>query len=593
MVVEDARLLEALPPCPVLAPCPVPPLPVAPGAGLAVLACDHREAGLRPLVQALPGAVVELDAAGMVLQWNPAAERLLGWSAAEVVGRRLPRLTGEVLDMDRLTARLRRLDPLPPVQLRCRRKDRRSVEVEVHAGAVRTAAGQVCGVVALLVDVTERSRLARQLEHQAAHDPLTGLPNRTLFAARLAASVAAAGGPTRTGVLLIDLDRFKEVNDTLGHAFGDQLLAHIGPRLLAGVLRGDDLIARQSGDEFAVLLPDLGSVEDAIATAHRISAALHTPFPVEGLTLDVEASIGVAVAPDHGQDPVALMRHADTAMYEAKELSAGVVAYRPDRAGAAPSRLALLGELRRALDAGEFVLHYQPKVALGSDRLHGVEALVRWAHPTRGLLSPAEFIPVAETTGLINRLTMVVLDLALAQTRAWTDAGHLVPVAVNLSARCLHDPALPSRVAAALLRHDVPADLLRLEITESMLMADPARALAILRELAAAGIRLSVDDFGTGYSSMSYLRQLPVDELKIDRSFVLDMTGHANDHVLVRTAVDLAHNLGLTVVAEGVEDAATLTALHGLNCDVAQGYHLARPMPAEQLTDWMTHRRQS
>lgn len=468
------------------------------------------------------------------------------------------------------------------------------MEVEIRGAAIYGLDGELTGFVMLLSDVTEHQRLTRQLQHQAGHDPLTGLPNRALFADRLAASMtAAAREPVgqRTGVLLIDLDRFKEINDTLGHSYGDQLLAQIGPRLLAGALRSNDTIARLGGDEFAVLLPNLRSADEAVAAATRISAALHTPFPLEGMTLDIEASIGVAVAPDHGTDPVTLLHHADTAMYEAKEFSAGVIAYQPKRADAAPTRLALLGELRRALDGGEFVLHYQPKVSLANGRLEGVEALIRWEHPTRGLLSPAEFIPIAETTGLITRLTMVVLDLALAQVSAWARTGLTVQVAVNLSARCLHDPALPDRVSAALARHGVPAQLLRLEITESMLMADPDRALVILRALAADGIRLSLDDFGTGYSSMSYLRQLPVDELKIDRSFVLDMTGQPNDKVLVRTAVDLAHNLGLAVVAEGVEDARTLTALHDLHCDTVQGYHLGRPMPAGQLNEWIAERK--
>jgi EAL domain-containing protein (putative c-di-GMP-specific phosphodiesterase class I) len=273
-------------------------------------------------------------------------------------------------------------------------------------------------------------------------------------------------------------------------------------------------------------------------------------------------------------------------MYEAKDLSAGVVAYRQDRDTRTPSRLALLGELRRALDADELLVHYQPQVDMTTGLLCGLEALVRWQHPDRGLLAPAAFLPVAETTGLISRLTLRVLDLALAQTRLWHDQQRAVPVAVNLSARCLHDPQLPDIVRTALARHGVPARLLRLEITESAIMGDPERALSILRRLSDDGVRLSLDDFGTGYSSMSYLRELPVDELKVDRSFVTDMTGDAKDHLLVRTAVELGHNLGLSVVAEGVEDEPTLTALTGLGCDVAQGYLLARPMDAAALVAW-------
>jgi diguanylate cyclase (GGDEF)-like protein len=391
-----------------------------------------------------------------------------------------------------------------------------------------------------------------------------------------------------TGLLLIDLDKFKEVNDTLGHACGDQLLAQVGPRLLAGALRENDVVARLSGDEFAVLLPELADVAAAVAVAERVLTALHAPFPVGDTTADVAASIGIAVAPEHGNSPTDLLRHADTAMYEAKEAAAGVAVYEPDRAQRAPTRFGLLGELRRALDRHELVVYYQPKVDVHTGALHGVEALVRWQHPERGLLQPMEFVPVAETTGLIHRLTSHVLDTALAQARAWLDAGIKVPVAVNLSTRCLHDSALPGRVMAALDRHGVPAHQLSLEITESAIMRDPAGALLVLRELAAGGVRLSLDDFGTGYSSMTYLRQLPVDELKVDKSFVSDLAAEQADAVLVRSAVDLGHNLGLSVVAEGVEDASTLSALQDLGCDVAQGYYVARPMPASEFDVWLS-----
>ncbi len=547
------------------------------------LARTALAARLRAVVDASPAALVELDRGGRVREWNRAAEQLFGYCAQDLLDRPLPRLTDRDLDVPRLLARLTAADRLPTVQLRCRRRDGVEIDVELSAAATRGPDGTVHGVMGLLVDVTERVRLQHQLRHQATHDALTGLPNRLLITEQLRQALDGAQGCT--GVLLIDLDRFKEVNDTLGHHHGDLLLAAIGPRL-SRVLRPGDLLGRLSGDEFAVLLPHVADQQAATAVATRVLEALHEPFDLDGVAVDVEASIGLALAPADGTGPEQLMRHADVAMYEAKELSAGVVAYRHDRDNRAPSRLALLGDLRRALDGDELVVHYQPQIDMVSRRLCGLEALVRWQHPQRGLLAPDQFLPVAETTGLINRLTLRVLDLVLAQTRRWHDEQHAVPVAVNLSARCLHDQRLPDIVRAALTRHGVPAHLLRLEITESAIMGEPARALDILRRLSASGVRLSLDDFGTGYSSMSYLRELPVDELKVDRSFVTDMTGDAKDHLLVRSAVELGHNLGLSVVAEGVEDEPTLHALTDLGCDIAQGYLLARPMSAAALETW-------
>jgi len=545
---------------------------------------------LQALVDASPAAIVEVDRAGRARAWNRAAEVLLGHPGEAVLGAPLPRLAAPgAPELRDLLDGLQEGRPLPAV-LHCVRRDGAALDVEL-VGAVTTGPdGQPHGAMALLVDVTERRRLQTRLEHQALHDALTGLPNRLLLAERTAQALGedAARG-TCTGVLVVDLDRFKEVNDTLGHAHGDLLLQAVGPRL-AEVLRAQDTVARVSGDEFAVLLPGLPDAAGALGAAERVLAALHRPFELEAATVDVEASVGVAVAPLDGTAAEVLLRHADVAMHAAKDLSAGVVAYQPEREAQAPGRLALLGELRRALDAGELVMHYQPKVDVASGEVCGAEALVRWQHPERGLLPPGAFLPVAESTGLIGRLTLTVLDLVLAQVAAWAATGQALPVAVNLSARRLHDAALPDEVARALARHGVPASLLRLEITESAIMSDPDRALAILRRLAAAGVRLSLDDFGTGYSSMSYLRELPVDELKVDRSFVMEMTGKENDGVLVRSAVDLGHNLGLAVVAEGVEDGPTLEALSALGCDIAQGYLLARPMDARGFERWCCDR---
>jgi diguanylate cyclase len=430
----------------------------------------------------------------------------------------------------------------------------------------------------------------RRLRHAGLFDELTGLPNRRLLNDRLEQALAL--GRRRRGtcaVLVIDLDRFKEVNDTLGHHHGDELLRAVAERL-RGAVRESDTVARLGGDEFAVLLPDVTDGAAALVLAQRCVDALHSTFSVDGIDLDIEASVGVAVGPDHGTDSDELMRVADVAMYEAKTQGRGVVLYEPDLDVHTPHRLALLGDLRRALQNDELILHYQPKVGVGTDDVSGVEALVRWHHPARGMVPPDSFIPVAENTGLIMPLTLRTLELAIGQARVWSDVGTPVQVAVNLSPRCLLEVTFPTMVHDLLRRHGLPAELLRLELTETTIMADPARALGVLSQLKALGISLSIDDFGTGYSSMSYLKRLPVDELKIDRSFVMEMLADRDDAILVRSSIDLGHNLGMSVVAEGVEDEDTLGVLRELGCDVVQGYHLGRPMAAEALTDWFVQR---
>ncbi len=451
------------------------------------------------------------------------------------------------------------------------------------------------GLAALLASVTRGHR--RQLEversralHDSLHDALTGLPNRTLLADRFGQALRAdARAGTTTGLLLIDLDRFKEINDTFGHHYGDELLRQVGPRL-AGVLREVDTVARLGGDEFAVLLPDVHSIHDALVVASKLRAALEQPFRVEGVDLDVEASIGVVRSGEHGQDPTMLLQRADIAMYVAKTQQLGVFAYDPTVDGHSPAKLALLGDLRRALERGELVLHYQPKISTSTGDVVSAEALVRWLHPDRGLIFPDEFIPLAEHTGLIGPLTHHVLDAALGQARIWVDAGRALPVSVNLSARNLLDETLPAKVGELLVAHGVPAELLELEITESALMTEPARAQRLLQQLSALGVRISIDDFGAGYTSLGQLKTLPINELKIDKSFVTTMIEDRSNSLIVHSVVDLGHNLGLTIVAEGVESEQALTALRAFGCDVAQGYHLSRPIPAAALDAWLLGR---
>jgi diguanylate cyclase (GGDEF)-like protein len=431
---------------------------------------------------------------------------------------------------------------------------------------------------------------SQRLRHQALHDELTDLPNRTFLYKRIQKAIGGAQrGDSLVALLLIDLDRFKEVNDTLGHDHGDELLVEVADRLRSALRRGD-ILARLGGDEFAVLLCDLPDRAAVAELAGRLRDALRRPFALRGVAVELEASIGAAVCPDHGTDVNTLVQRADVAMYDAKRGHAGIRTYSPDRDPYSADRLGLLAELRRALACDELILHYQPKVVVGSGRVVGVEALVRWQHPERGLLPPSEFVPLAERTGTVAELTRWVLDRALAQCRAWRDAGLDLPVAINVAAANIVDVTLPEAVAEALERHGVPGDRLECEISENTVMADPMRAMDVLGRLREMGVRLSLDDFGTGHSSLAYLKRLPLDEVKIDRSFVLGMTDDENDAVIVRSTIDLARNLGLDVVAEGVENEAILRELGDLECEVAQGFHFSRPLPPADFERWLAGR---
>ncbi|TYP86767.1 putative bifunctional diguanylate cyclase/phosphodiesterase [Blastococcus xanthinilyticus] len=431
----------------------------------------------------------------------------------------------------------------------------------------------------LKAEVLSRRAAEEELRHRAQHDALTGLLNRAALVEEIERAVteALAGGPA-AAVVLMDLDRFKEVNDTLGHDVGDILLRAVALRL-ADELRGDTVLARLGGDEFVLLLRGCDA-DEAAQVAERALRAVRRPFPLAGVTLEVDGSCGVAV---DGPGAADLLRHADVAMYAAKADHLGVAVYRTALDADAPAQLSLFGELRRAIREGELLVHYQPRVAVADGRVLGVEALVRWRHPERGLVPPSEFVPLAEQTGLIHPLTEAVLDQALAACRRWRDQGLALTVGVNLSARSLLDAGLADQVAALLARHGLPPACLELEITESAAMKDPERALEVLHRLRDLGLELAVDDYGTGHASLAYLTRLPVSTLKIDRSFVQTMELDTSDRTIVRSTVDLAHSLGLRVVAEGVETRATWDELGRLGCDAAQGYWLARPLPGEEL----------
>ena len=426
-------------------------------------------------------------------------------------------------------------------------------------------------------------RAAIAKEHQSLHDALTGLPNRTLFRDRIEQAITAGRrADVSSAVMLIDLDHFKEINDTLGHHAGDRLLEEVAHRLQAS-LGGRDTVARLGGDEFGVLLPALRRPGDANVVARQLLAGLREPFSIEGLTLEVDASIGMACHPAHGTGVETLIQRADIAMYSAKEGGGGHAMFEPRLDRFSPRRLSLAGGLRQAIQNGEITLFFQPKAELDTGTVVGVEALARWEHPRLGLVGPTEFVPIAEQTGLIAPLTSYVLDTALRQVREWKDEGRELSVAVNLSARSFLDTQLAVEIPRLLAKHGVDARLLELEITESMLMLDPGRAQAVLERLSRIGLTLSVDDFGTGYSSLANLKRLPVDVIKIDKSFVMDMALDASDAAIVRSTIDLAHNLGLRVVAEGVESHQAWTYLTELGCDLAQGFYVSRPLPAADL----------
>ncbi|MGW4253665.1 putative bifunctional diguanylate cyclase/phosphodiesterase [Streptomyces californicus] len=431
--------------------------------------------------------------------------------------------------------------------------------------------------------------IARARAEEQLRDPLTGLPNRQWLLERTWSALEDAESiGTRSALVLIDLDRFRAVNDTLGHLAGDRLLLQIAERLRLALPRGAEA-ARLGGDEFAVLLPHTDSTTSAQQVARHLVAELSSPLDLDGLTLVLEASAGVAVYPDHSLDAEGLLRRADVAMYQAKRDRTGVEVYESKRDSNTPDRLGLLGDLRRALDAGEVELHYQPKVRFDG-QVAGLEALVRWVHPERGRVPPDEFIAIAESSGLMPHLTEYVLETALAQVARWRAQGLYVPVAVNVSPRDVHTPGFAGSVAARLARHGVPAGALQLEITEHVLLEDPQRAADTLAGLTAHGVKMSLDDFGTGYSSLVHLRRLPVSELKIDRSFVARLAVDHEDAEIVRCTIDLAHSLGLVVVAEGVEDDETWERLRNLRCDAVQGWLVAAAMPPLETTAWLRAR---
>jgi diguanylate cyclase (GGDEF)-like protein/PAS domain S-box-containing protein len=556
---------------------------------IAEIALGESEADLRDVLDNVAEGILTVDDHGLIHSCNPAGEDVFGFPADEVIGRHLGELVpvlhssapDQAGNFGRIISRIRM--GLEPLETTGRRRDERVFPIEVAVGEMRMEANRF---VVSVRDITERKQAQAALEHQAVHDALTGLPNRLLLHDRLSqAIVSARRDALPVALLVMDLDRFKEVNDTLGHHYGDMLLRELGVRL-QGVLREADTAARLGGDEFAILLPRANAA-DAEVAARRVLEALEQPFLVDGRPVEVSGSIGVSVFPEHGTDADTLLRRADVAMYVAKRNQTELSMYAPEDDQHSPDRLALAAELRAAIELDQLELFYQPKADMASSRITSVEALVRWRHPRRGLVPPDEFIPLAEQSGQVRALSRWVLNDALRQSREWQDRGLTLAIAVNLSMRDLQDPSLPATVAGLLKTWGVRPSLLSLEITESTLMADPAQAMEIVRNLSAMGVSVAIDDFGTGYSSLAYLKRLAVHELKVDRSFVRHVVTDSHDVAIVRSTISLAHELGLKVVAEGIEDQPTWDLLARLGCDTAQGFFISRPLPVAELDRWI------
>ena len=576
-----------------------------------------REGRISAIMNNVVDGIITIDDSGTIESMNPAALQIFGYEQSDISNINLDNLLNDTKIFprnadDQIGSSLGKtsVTSIKTHETMGRRKDGIAFPIEIAISELTRSEGRL--FIAIVRDITERKRseeelkalhddlerrvikrtkelasLNQELEHQALHDALTELPNRLLLQDRMhQALLTAQREHHQLALLITDLDRFKEINDTLGHHYGDLVLQEVSARMRTA-LRGSDTIARLGGDEFAVLLPYIESADDAVMAARKLVSTMEKPIVLEDHSFHVGISVGIALYPDHGKDGSTMMRHADVAMYVAKRSTSGYALYDHLEDQHSVSRLAMVGELRHAIEHNQLVLFYQPKIDLKEGQITGVEALVRWNHPQRGLLSPDEFIPLAEHTGLIRPLTFFVLDEALHQASVWKKNGLNLKMAVNLSAHHLQDEQLTNKVESAMRQWDVPPELLEFEITESAIMANPLRAMNTLTQLSTMGIGLSIDDFGTGYSSLIYLKQLPVDEIKIDKSFVIDMMENNEDLVIVRSTIDLAHNMGRQVVAEGVESEEVLNLLIELGCDMAQGYYISRPITANIITQWL------
>ena len=551
-------------------------------ANPALLEVEQRLSRQDQILAQSQESVVTLDRNGYITSWNRGAERLFGYSAAEAVGQHILFLyvDEDASFRDNFAEQGGRM-----MEVRRRKKSGEIFWASMTLTPLVDADGRQAGLIAYLSDITGRKQAEERLHHLAYYDALTNLPNRTLLAKLLDQGLALAQRNDMAGcVLFIDLNRFKWINDTLGRAIGDELLRQVSLRL-RGALREEDIVARLSGDEFVVGLFDIRQHFEATTVAQKLQASLVAPFMIEGHDLQVGASIGISVYPQDGNDAETLLRLADIAMARAKQghdnLAGNVAFYSLDMNHGMHERMRIESGLRHALGHGELLLHYQPKFAIEGVRIIGAEALVRWQHPERGLIPPADFIPLAETTGLIVQVGEWVLEAACAQAAIWQSAGlPVLRIAINVSAREF-TPALPARLAATLARYKLAPDWLELEITESALMHDIERVIGIMDSINALGVTLSLDDFGTGYSSLSYLKRFPIQSLKIDRSFTTGLPTDASDCAIATTIIGIGQKLGHRVIAEGVETVEQMEFLRSSGCDEVQGYLFSKPLGAE------------
>jgi diguanylate cyclase (GGDEF)-like protein/PAS domain S-box-containing protein len=554
------------------------------------------EARFRAVFDQAAVGIALIDGSGRITTTNPALRSLLGYSPDELQNRRFYHLV-PTEDADGIAVALQAIasgdSPNLSLEQRYVRRDGESVWAAVTMSRASDSEGELDGVIAMVQDITTRKTLEARLTHQASHDPLTNLANRTLFRQRVELALQRAPNRDQVVVMFLDLDNFKAVNDSLGHGAGDQLLVTAAARLL-NATRGSDTVARLGGDEFAILLENVREDAETRIVAERVAKAMHHPITVGDETVVVGASIGIARPYREHEGADELLRNADVAMYTVKGTGKGRYEFfEPAMHAAAVDRLELESDLRRAVSQGEFVLYYQPLVQLDSDRVVGVEALLRWQHPRRGIVEPHEFIPVAEETGLVIPIGRWVLRHACRQAQAWwhaLDAEDERTVAVNVSGRQLQDEGFVADVAEVLADSGLPPERLVLEITETVIMHRTETMVQRLQELKALGVHLAIDDFGTGYSSLSYLQQFPIDIIKIDKEFVEGMERDATGTALTRTIIGLGWTLGLSTVAEGIESPQQRAALHELGCEVGQGFLFARPLPADEVSEHVTRR---